>query len=167
MKLAFCAALAALAFAASPAAFAQTQVVPTAKLPNGNVVVSTPSAFEVAPAGGGPGAGRLVAEDNGLPVVSSAKPVTSTPAAVTITTALTFQSVLASNATRRGCTIQNTSADVEYVFFGANGSAAVATSVQLQPGQTVGCTVSSIVLTDNISMTSATLAGATAVVVSQ
>lgn len=92
---------------------------------------------------------------------------TSTSAAVTITTALTFQSALASSATRKGCLIQNTSVDVEYVFVGANGSASAAAALQLQPGQPFNCNFSGVVVTDNISMTSATLNGATAVVVSQ
>lgn len=100
-------------------------------------------------------------------VASDQFQATSTPAGVTITTALTFQSVLASSGTRKGCLIQNTSSDVEYVFFGANGSATAAASLQLQPGQTLSCAANQIILTDNVSMTSATTNGATAVVVSQ
>lgn len=101
-------------------------------------------------------------------VVSTvASTATSTPAGVTITTAGTFQSVLASNSSRKGCLIQNTSKDVEYVFLGANGSATTAGSIQVQPGQRFGCREAGPTATDNISMTSGLINGATAVVVSQ
>lgn len=101
-------------------------------------------------------------------LASDQNAVTSTSTGVTITTALTFQSVLASNSSRKGCLVQNKSTDVEELFIGANGSATVAASLDLQPGQTFSCAASGgKVVTDNLSMTSKTLNGATAVVVSQ
>lgn len=75
-----------------------------------------------------------------------------------ITTGGTFQSVLAANANRNGCQIQNTSANVEYVFFGANASATEATSLQLAAGASITCASGGIVRTDNVSMTSGTAA---------
>lgn len=97
--------------------------------------------------------------------------VTTTPTAYTVTTANTFQSVLAASATRKGCLLQNTNAsggDVEYVFFGANVSATKATSVQVSPGGAISCaTGSGQVLTDNVSVTSAASGSDTGVVTSQ
>ena len=93
--------------------------------------------------------------------------LTSTPAAVTIVTAGTFQSVLSANLNRHGCTIQNTSADTEYVYFGANASATTANALQLPPGASVSCSSDGVVLTDNVSMTSKVTNGATAALVWQ
>jgi hypothetical protein len=106
-------------------------------------------------------AGAARAENVQLPQL------TSTPAALTITTAGTFQSVLAANVNRHGCTIQNTSADTEYVFFGANASATTSNALQLSPGASVSCAGNGVVLTDNVSMTSKVTNGATAVLVWQ
>lgn len=92
--------------------------------------------------------------------------LTSTPTAVTITTAGTFQQVLALNASRANCEIQNTSQDVEYVYLGA-GTAATASSLVLNPGDTFVCAGALGVATDKIQMTSATVSSATAVVVAQ
>jgi hypothetical protein len=84
--------------------------------------------------------------------------VTTTPTGYTVTTANTFQSVLAASATRKGCLLQNTNAgggDVEYVFFGSNASATKGASIQVAPGGAVNCaTGSGQVLTDNVSVTS-------------
>lgn len=84
--------------------------------------------------------------------------VTTTPTGYTVTTANTFQSVLAASATRKGCLLQNTNAgggDVEYVFFGPNASATEGASIQVAPGGAVNCaTGSGQVLIDNVSVTS-------------
>lgn len=93
--------------------------------------------------------------------------LTSTEAALTMTTAGTFQSVLAANLARHGCTIQNTSADTEYVYFGANASATTANALQLPPGAAITCSSNGVVLTDNVSMTSKVTNGATAALVWQ
>jgi len=63
-----------------------------------------------------------------------------------------FSSVLSSNSTRNGCTIQNTGTDIEYVYFGILASATTSNSFQLSPGQTISCTSGEIVLTDGIGM---------------
>jgi hypothetical protein len=80
---------------------------------------------------------------------------TSTQTKVTITTASTYQQYLASNAARKGCTIQFiTAAHTGYVFFGA-APGDTTTSFQLSPGQTINCTNSNgLVLTDAIQLTS-------------
>lgn len=91
---------------------------------------------------------------------------TSTPASGTITTANTFQSVLAPNTSRNGCLIQNTSAVTEYAFLGAPGSATTATSVQIPSGGSLSCNSPGLVITDQISLTAGTT-GAAFVVVSQ
>jgi hypothetical protein len=51
-------------------ALAQSQPAPGAKTTGGNVT-TTPGSIFVAPAGGGAGLGRVVAEDNGFPVSPS------------------------------------------------------------------------------------------------
>lgn len=88
---------------------------------------------------------------------------TTTNASSTITTGGTFQSILASNASRKGCFIQNpiTATETLFVFFGANGSATTAKSVNLSPGAAVTCAIGgSGVLTDNVSATATTTAHA-------
>ncbi len=82
---------------------------------------------------------------------------TTTSEAITVTTANTFQSVLASNSSRKGCLVQYTGTTLGYVFFGANGSATEASSVHLLPYYTVSCNANGgLIATDNISVTSAT-----------
>lgn len=101
--------------------------------------------------------------------------VTTTEAAGTITTHAVFQQALASNASRKGCTIQNTSTDVEYVFFGATVSATTANSFALGAasvtggqGGSINCSIGGLqVATDNIAITSKANDGATFVVSSQ
>lgn len=94
-------------------------------------------------------------------------PVISVTTNGSVTTANTFQSVLAANASRKGCAVYNTSANAELIFLGAPGSAAAARAVPLPAGGAFNCgSFQGIVLTDQISITSAT-AASTFVVVSQ
>lgn len=81
---------------------------------------------------------------------------TSTITNGTVTLGGTFQSVLASSALRKGCTLQDTGTHPMWVYFGANGSATTANSLIIQPGQTISCNSGSIVLTDNVSITGTT-----------
>lgn len=84
-----------------------------------------------------------------------------------IATANTFQSALAASASRKGCAIYNTSNAVELVFLGSPGSATAATSIPIAAGGSFNCgSFQGLVVTDQISITSAT-AAATYVVVSQ
>ncbi len=95
------------------------------------------------------------------------QPVTSTTTNGSVTTANTFQSALAASPTRKGCAIYNNSAAAELVFLGAPGSATAANAIPLPAGGSFNCgSFQGIVLTDQISITSAT-AGATFVVVRQ
>jgi hypothetical protein len=93
---------------------------------------------------------------NPFPTTPSA--VTTTPTGFTITTANTFQSILAANAGRKGCTVQNKNpvgGDSESFFFGPNASATVAASLSVAPGGAFTCaTGAGGILTDNISVTS-------------
>lgn len=92
-------------------------------------------------------------------VITGGITATTTPAAFTIATGNTFQSILASNASRKGCLIQNPIAATEtlFVFFGANGSATTGASIGLSPGSAVSCAVGGLATaTDNISATAAT-----------
>ncbi len=92
---------------------------------------------------------------------------TSTTTNGSVATANTFQSALAANATRKGCAIYNNSANAELIYLGAPGSASIANSIPLPAGGAFNCgSFQGIVLTDQISITSAT-AGSTFVAVSQ
>lgn len=92
---------------------------------------------------------------------------TSATVSGSVATANTFQSALAANANRKGCAIYNTSANAELIFLGAPGTATAATSIPLPAGGSFNCgSFQGIVLTDQVSITSAT-AGSTYVVVSQ
>lgn len=105
----------------------------------------------------------------------AAKAVTTTETGGTVTTHTTFQSALASDAARNGCTIQNTSVDTEYVFFGATVSATTSNSFALGPasvaggqGGSINCAVGGLATaTDNVAITSKTNDGATFVVSTQ
>lgn len=105
----------------------------------------------------------------------TAKGVTTTESAGTVTTHATFQSALAANAARNGCTLMNTSTDIEYVFFGATGSATTSNSFALGAapvaggeGGSINCAVGGLsVATDNVAITSKTNDGATFVVSTQ
>ena len=87
-----------------------------------------------------------------LNVANAATTATTTPAAFTISNGAAFQQLLATNASRKACTIQNTSNDIMYVYFGATGSATTANSLQAQPGQTVSCSANGYALTDNVAV---------------
>lgn len=92
---------------------------------------------------------------------------TSTTTNGSVATANTFQSALAANANRKGCAVYNNSTATELVFLGAPGSATAANAIPVSAGGSFNCgSFQGIVLTDQVSITSAT-AGATFVVVSQ
>lgn len=110
---------------------------------------------------------------NTCPSPGASTGATSTLAGGTVTTHNVFQQALAANAARKGCLIQNQSTDVEYVFFGATGSATETTSFALGPasvtgsaGGSVSCNFPGVVLTDNIAITSKTADGSATYVVS-
>lgn len=109
--------------------------------------------------------GAPVSPTNPLPVTGSGSGgsviiqplgVTSTPSTAA-PTAGAFSSVLASNATRKSCLIQNNSGSAGYVYPGANGSATTANSFIISgTGGTFSCAnPDGTVLTDNISATCA------------
>jgi len=93
---------------------------------------------------------------------------TSTTAPGTIASANTFQSALAAAPARKGCAIVNNHASAALlVYLGAPGAASAAASIPVPAGGQFNCgSFQGLVLTDQISVTSAT-AGATYVVVSQ
>lgn len=100
---------------------------------------------------------------------SSAVTLTTTMTSGTVTTANTFQSVSGSGAglTRKGCTLQNTSSGLLYVYLGPTANATEASSFQVPAGGTFSCSlVSGGVAGDNVAITSATQ-GATWVLGSQ
>ena len=75
----------------------------------------------------------------------------------TSATANTFTSVLSANASRKGCTIVNTSAVTEQIYLGSPTNATLAQSTPLAAGGTFNCgTYQGVVLSDQISITSAT-----------
>jgi hypothetical protein len=83
-------------------------------------------------------------------------PKTSTNLSSTIAVTNTFQQVQGQANGRQGCTIQNlTSADSQWVYFGACASASKGASVLLAPGQSVSCNLpgGNLVLSDPICIT--------------
>lgn len=94
--------------------------------------------------------------------VSVATITTNAETGGTVTTHGVFQTLLAANVTRQGCTIQNTSADTELLYWGATGSATTTNAFQLAAGQGVNCAVAGISnLGTNIAITSKVTDGAT------
>jgi hypothetical protein len=93
---------------------------------------------------------------------------TSTEVGVTLGTAGTFSSALASNTSRHSCYVQNTSTDTEYYFFGATGSATTANSFQVPSGQSFNCAgPDGTVATDNVAMAGKATSSDTVVVQSK
>ena len=91
----------------------------------------------------------------------------STTASGSVAVANTFQNALAAAPARKGCAIYNTSVSVELVYLGAPGNATAATAIPISAGGSFNCgSFQGLVITDQISITSAT-AAATFVVVSQ
>lgn len=83
--------------------------------------------------------------------------VTSNMNGATVATGGTFQSIIASSGTRKGCQVQYTGTGIGYVFFGPNGSATTTNSFQLGHNAYISCNVNGgLILTDNVSVTSAT-----------
>jgi len=64
---------------------------------------------------------------------------TAQSGAATSATAGTFTVALAASGTRKGCSIQNTSSTVEYLFLGTTASATTANSFQVAAGGTFNC----------------------------
>lgn len=96
----------------------------------------------------------IVQPDGGVAVVTS--PSAALSAAVTqtggtVTTANTFQTVLGATLLRKGCVIQNTSANVEYISVAASPTEAA--SRQLAAGAVYNC-----VSGQQVQITSATAA---------
>lgn len=91
-------------------------------------------------------------------------PTTTTQASGTVTLGNTFQTVLASNTSRRGCIIQNQSTHVMFVFMGTLASATAAKSYQLTAlggaRDTFYCNQGPIVMTDNVNVTTSTTSDA-------
>jgi hypothetical protein len=72
----------------------------------------------------------------------------------TIAVTNTFQTALAGNGSRKGCTIQNQGTHVMYLYPGVTTAASTAAAMQLLSGQTFYCQATgSSVITDQISIT--------------
>lgn len=91
----------------------------------------------------------------------------TTQVGVTLGSANTFQSVLSALSTRRGCIIENTSGENEYLFIGANASATTSNAFQLKPLGFFFCNGNGQIVTDNISMAGTSTSSDTVVVSSQ
>ena len=74
-------------------------------------------------------------------------------------TAGTFTTATTANASRHGCTLQNTSTGTLYVFFGS-GTASTTNAFQVLPSDTITCEMPGLVLTDAIQV-GASIASAT------
>ncbi|WP_303763805.1 hypothetical protein [Sphingobium yanoikuyae] len=143
--------IAALALALLSAPVSAQVTAPTYQSVTGNTVYAQ-GVFSLNPDG----------TAGGLP-----QRTTSTTTNGTVAVANTFQSALAANANRKGCAIYNNSANAELIYLGAPGSATAANAIPLPAGGSFNCgSFQGIVLTDQISITSATVSS-TFVVVSQ
>ncbi|MEH3121178.1 MAG: hypothetical protein PGN16_04225 [Sphingomonas phyllosphaerae] len=92
---------------------------------------------------------------------------TSVPTSGAVASANAFQSALSASPARKGCALYNTSTAAMLVYLGAPAGASAAASIPVPAGGSFNCgSFQGLVLTDQISVTSAT-AGATFVVVSQ
>ena len=87
------------------------------------------------------------------PALAQIKPISSVNVSGTIAVTNTFQSVIARNTSRSGCTVQNTGTNTMYVFFGPLADATAAKSVKLAAGQAVSCNNGPVTLTDEVSIT--------------
>jgi hypothetical protein len=127
---------------AASIATAQPVTMPTAKTSNGQTISATP----VVPL-----------SPSGAAIVSPGTGATSTMNNATVTTGGTFQLVLSSSGSRKGCMIQNPINAIEtlFVFFGGSGYT-TANSVELAPGAQVSCASGGVILTDAIYVTGAT-----------
>ena len=77
----------------------------------------------------------------------------------TIATGNTFQSIMAADANRTGCIIQNTSTHIMYVYFGATASATTSNTFQVPAGGFIYCGAGGsgvVALTDNVAITTST-----------
>ena len=97
----------------------------------------------------------LLAAAVALPPLAAAqiKPIASVNVSGTIAVTNTFQSIIARNTNRSGCTVQNTGTNTMYVFFGPLASASTAASVKLAAGQAVSCNNGPVTLIDEVSIT--------------
>lgn len=91
-------------------------------------------------------------------------PYASTQVGVTLGSIGTFSSVLAFSSTRHGGLIENTSTDVEYVYFGTTGNATTTNAFQLAAGSFVQCTSVGGLASDNVAMAGKAAASDTVVV---
>lgn len=97
----------------------------------------------------------LLAAAVALPPLAAAqiKPIASVNVSGTIAVTNTFQSIIARNTNRSGCTVQNTGTNTMYVFFGPLADATAAKSVKLAAGGAVSCNNGPVTLTDEVSIT--------------
>lgn len=97
----------------------------------------------------------LLAAAVALPPLAAAqiKPIASVNVSGTIAVTNTFQSIIARNTNRSGCTVQNTGTNTMYVFFGPLADASTAASVKLAAGQAVSCNNGPVTLIDEVSIT--------------
>jgi hypothetical protein len=108
-------------------------------------------------------------DDNGNRVdVRAPVAVPSTSTTLTVPTAETFVLALAANPARMGCLIQNKSTtSTMRVFHGTTAAATAARSIDVDPGDTYSCSsAAGLVVADQISI-AMSVAGSSAVVVSQ
>lgn len=86
----------------------------------------------------------------------------STQTSGTVTLGGTFQTAIAANSDRKGCTLQNTSVHTMYVYVGTLGDATTGKSFLLGPGSagspggTLYCSDGNIVVTGAINVTTST-----------
>ena len=92
---------------------------------------------------------------------------TTQTAGTTSSTAGTFTSAAAASSTRKGCTLQNTSSAMEYLYLGATASGSATNAFMVSPGGFFSCPApGGVVVQDNIAV-AASVASATYVLALQ
>jgi hypothetical protein len=86
----------------------------------------------------------------------SATPISQ--AAGTVTAGGTFQTVLAANANRSDCALQNNGTNIGYVYWRGTGTASLLNSYQLPAGAVWHCNVGGAVIRTAIQFTTSTTA---------
>lgn len=96
----------------------------------------------------------------GTAIIGSAAsaPAASTQISSTIGTGGVFQTALAASATRKGCTLQNTSTHTMSVYVGILGTATTGLSFQVPAGGFFYCGGAGVVVNDAINITTSTTA---------
>lgn len=96
------------------------------------------------------------ADTHTMRVAAAFQTTTSTNGSTTITAGGSYQTLLASNTSRRGCLIQNPATATETLFVNVGGADTNATSYTVSPGFAFNCWTGNFTISDKIDVSAAT-----------